>query len=148
MQLTTELIPPSMWGSNLRKNQLEWLAIKIKHKKDSCEICGSTDKMELHEKWEYDDIRYIQKLIGLVTLCSMCHQVKHFGRIMIMLNKGEITKAQYNAILEHATKINGITKDEFMQHFNTAVRLANQRGTHKWLQDLSLKGDTNETSNA
>lgn len=62
-----------------------------------CEICGGKGRkwpVECHEIWGYEEAcerpnctacwfdgkRNVQRLIGLIALCPMCHAVKHIGR--------------------------------------------------------------------
>jgi hypothetical protein len=50
------------------------------------EICKETGKtqgykhnVECHEIWEYNDEDKIQKLIGLISLCPICHLTKNIS---------------------------------------------------------------------
>ncbi|MEJ7872263.1 MAG: hypothetical protein WKF67_08375 [Rubrobacteraceae bacterium] len=36
-------------------------------------------RLECHEEWEYDEATGVQRLSGLVALCTRCHQVKHWN---------------------------------------------------------------------
>ena len=87
--LSIELIPSTCHFSNVRTTvkAKEWDKIRLMSYKSAgnkCEICGDTGKnqgykhnVECHEIWEYDDKNHVQKLIGLISLCPTCHQVKH-----------------------------------------------------------------------
>ena len=87
-KITIELIPkqcffsnvrtllPTKWWDILRKDSYE----KAEHK---CEVCKQTGKeqgykhnVECHEIWDYDDRLKVQKLLGLISLCPRCHQIK------------------------------------------------------------------------
>lgn len=39
---------------------------------------GQTIRLECHEVWSYDHDALTQRLTGLVPLCTLCHQVKHW----------------------------------------------------------------------
>lgn len=40
---------------------------------------GQQIRLECHEVWEYEHNALVQRLTGLVPLCTLCHQVKHWG---------------------------------------------------------------------
>lgn len=86
-RLTVELVPVTQWKDNLRSilSKGRWddlrkaCYVRAHHR---CEICGGVGRkhpVECHEIWEYDDNQRIQKLMGLISLCPSCHQVKHAG---------------------------------------------------------------------
>lgn len=39
---------------------------------------GQRIRLECHEVWSYDHDAFVQRLAGLVPLCMLCHQVKHW----------------------------------------------------------------------
>lgn len=97
MMLRIELIPSNSYGNNLRKllRGCTWDRLRYHHYQAAghrCECCASEriplgtprnpSRLECHEEWEYDDEIRIQKLVGLVALCSLCHQCKHIGRTL------------------------------------------------------------------
>jgi hypothetical protein len=45
-----------------------------RHRRDSCERCGSTNRLVVHHK---DENRYNNDLSNLETLCRRCHQNHH-----------------------------------------------------------------------
>lgn len=75
--------------------------------------CGSTQRLECHERWHYDFTKDalqpygldrksnprlgVMKLTGLMTLCHLCHMGKHPG---IAKRKGEWEKVN-----EHLKKV-------------------------------------------
>lgn len=108
--ITPDLIPSSSYYNNVRSNVSvsDWDVIRKKcyakanHK---CEVCGMTGleqgfkhKVECHEIWEFDDQNRTQTLTGFVSLCPMCHKVKHFG--LAQLNGEE------EMVLKHMMKVN------------------------------------------
>lgn len=82
--LLPDMLPASTWEENLRTALPadKWNALR-KHcyaaAGHRCRICGASGKVEAHELWEFDDVFGIQKLIGLVCLCPICHKAKHYG---------------------------------------------------------------------
>jgi DNA polymerase-3 subunit epsilon len=52
-----------------------------------CGICGKSvpDGLHLHEKWEFDDERLIQKLVGFIPICEDCHNAIHYGKCHIQM---------------------------------------------------------------
>lgn len=108
LKIQPDAIPPSMYWINVRSavSEKEWIKIKAKKKGSThitpcCECCGSTDRLELHEQWEFLQNR-VQKLSDLKLLCHLCHMVKH---INYSWHKGE-----GRATLAHFMQVNGIDK--------------------------------------
>jgi len=141
-KLTVELIPRSCHFSNVRTTvkKQEWDKIRFisyeaaGHK---CEICGDTGKnqgykhnVECHEIWEYDDENKIQKLVGLISLCVRCHQVKHIGRAIAI---GKHQEA-YNQL----AKVNKWTKQQVEQHILESFEIHKERSKYEWDLDISI----------
>ena len=109
--MTIELVPTGQWGTNLRSvlKRGEWDRLRkwcYEQAGHTCEICGASGleqnrahAVECHERWEYDDSRRIQKLLGVISLCPRCHQVKHFGRALAV-GAGRFA-------INHMRKVNG-----------------------------------------
>ena len=141
-KLLVELIPTTCHYSNARTivKKEEWDKIRFisyeaaGHK---CEICGDTGKnqgykhnVECHEIWEYDDENKIQKLIGLISLCPTCHQVKHIGRAIAI---GKHQEA-YNQL----AKVNKWTAKQVEQHILESFEIHKERSKYQWDLDLSI----------
>jgi len=141
-KLTIELIPKTLFYSNVRTllPKKYWDLIrnesyeKANHR---CEICGDTGKnqgykhdVECHEIWEYDDENHSQTLIGLISLCPTCHQVKHIGRA-IAIGKQEIC-------FQQLAKINKWTPQQVLEHVTEAFEQHKERSKHQWTLDLSI----------
>lgn len=63
-----------------------------KYKKDSCEICGSTENLCVHHK---DENRHNNHPSNLQTLCRKCHTKEHIILKSIKRNsKGQFTRAK------------------------------------------------------
>jgi hypothetical protein len=104
--LAPELIPYSMHYKNVRAvlSGEEWRNLaKLKYKEANyrCEICGVKGRVECHEVWHFNDRKLVQSLVGLVTLCSDCHKVKHIGLARKM--------GWFGDSLYHMSKVNGIS---------------------------------------
>ena len=143
MELTIELVPSTVWYSSLYRllPREVWDKIRneiIKNNGRKCQVCGETEgKMNLHEIWEYDDVKHVQKLDGFILLCEMCHHVKHIGLAGILANEG---KLDYNEVIEHFCKVNDCTKKEFEKHRTEAFDVWQKRSEYEWKQDFGEYG--------
>ena len=141
-KLLVELIPRTCHYSNVRTTvkPSEWDKIRfISYEKagNKCEVCGDTGKnqgykhnVECHEIWDYDDENKVQKLVGLVSLCPNCHQVKHIGRAMAMGRE----KMAFNQLI----KVNKWSLSEVEKHIAESFILHKERSKHEWELDLSI----------
>jgi len=141
-KLTIELIPKTCHYSNVRTtvttkewDKIRFISYEIADNK--CEICKDTGKnqgykhnVECHEIWEYDDDNHIQKLIGLISLCVVCHQVKHIGRAIAM---GREKLAHQQLI-----KVNKWTQEQVNQHILESFETYKERSKYEWTLDLSI----------
>lgn len=98
-----------------------------------CGICGATGVMECHEIWEFDDKRGIQRLKGLIALCTKCHKIKHFGYALMMADRG---KMDIEDLLKHFRKVNHCRNVTFKRHFDESVRIWEERSKREWTIDL------------
>ena len=119
LKLSIELVPSTVWDSSVYKlmSREVWDSIRndfIKENGRKRQVCGETSgTMNLHEIWNYDDKKHVQKLEGFILLCRMCHHVKHIGLAGILANQG---KLDYDKVTEHFCKVNDCTKKEFEKH--------------------------------
>jgi hypothetical protein len=150
MKLTIELVPKTCWYTNVRSNvsKSEWDRIR-KHcynlASNKCEICGDTGfnqgirhAVECHEIWSYDDVNFIQKLEGLISLCPMCHKTKHVG--LAQLN------GQLDRVAKHLSKINGIKLKESYEYIDNAFKLWSDRSHFDWTNDITYLNNYLPTS--
>ena len=140
--LLVELVPTTCHYSNVRSTLTtqQWDKIrKLSYEAagNVCEICGDTGKnqgykhnVECHEIWEYDDENYIQKLVGLISLCPICHQVKHIGRAIAMGNDKDC--------FEQMAKVNKWTLTQIQEHVVESFKLHKTRSKQKWGLDITL----------
>ena len=148
MKLTIELVPSTVWYSNVRSNvsRDEWDRLRTlvyQHANHHCEICGGQGKkwpVECHEIWEYNDTRRVQRLDKLIALCPMCHQVKHIGLAGI--------KGNYDIAVAHLARVNDLSLAAAKKYVADQFLVWEERSKHDWLLDISAlkkyKSDENE----
>ncbi len=142
IKLTVELVPKTCHYSNVRTTlkPKEWDTIRFLSYELAgykCEICGQTGleqgyqhKLECHEIWEYNDKKFIQKLVGVISLCPLCHQVKHIGRANAMGKQADVFK--------QLELINGWTHKEVVEHVAQSFDVYYERSKHQWVLDISI----------
>lgn len=136
-KLTIELVPKTSWFDNVRSavTKSQWDDVRkqvYQQASHKCEICGDVGAkhpVECHEIWNYDDIKLIQKLDGMIALCPNCHMVKHIGLAEI---QGKLNKA-----ILHLKKVNKISKREAEEYVTASFALWAKRSCHQWKVDLS-----------
>ena len=139
LKLSIELVPSTVWESSVYKlmSREVWDSIRndfIKENGRKCQVCGKTSgTMNLHEIWNYDDKKHVQKLEGFILLCRMRHHVKHIGLAGILANQG---KLGYDKVIEHFCKVNDCTKKEFEKHKAKAFEIWRERSEYEWNQDF------------
>lgn len=137
--LTIELVPQTVWYSNLRSampekwDEIRHISYKIAGNK--CEICGDTGKqqgyghnVECHEIWEYDDEKYIQTLIGIISLCPICHKVKHAGLAEV---NGEL-----DIVYTQLMKVNNITLKDAKKYVIKSFEVYKKRSIPTWTTNI------------
>ncbi len=139
-KLFIDLIPTTCWFTNVRScvHPKDWDRLRnhvYERVNYICECCGiDTQKsnvvLEAHERWDYNEETYTQKLVRIVALCHDCHQTTHIGLAEI---KGHGEEAK-----EHLKKVRGFTEEEFLQHKTKAFETWCERSCVSWNLDLSL----------
>lgn len=145
--LRIELVPSTSWYDNLRKlipkERWEVLRRKVYAKYGHrCGICKADGRMNCHELWEFDEWHRIQKLIGFISLCDMCHHVKHIGLAGILASEG---KLDYEKVVEHFMKVNGCSRQLFELHRKEAFAIWEKRSKFDW---KVVVGDFEKAANA
>ena len=122
-ELRIQLVPESCHYSNLRTQlpRRQWDVLRKTQYEIAgyrCEICdgiGKKHPVECHEQWEYisiDDptcsnVYRTQKLMGLIALCPLCHQVVHWAGTLHRIGD------HYEPVLmKHLAKVNKWTKEQ------------------------------------
>jgi len=138
LKLTIELVPSTSWYNNLRSVLPKSVWDKIRKKTYAkygyrCGICGAKGRLNCHEIWEYDDQNHVQKLVGFIALCDLCHHVKHIGLASILASEG---KLDYERVVEHFMKVNGCDRKTFERHRREAFDQWRERSRYDWNVDL------------
>lgn len=135
-RLSIELVPRSAWFQNLRSmlQPGQWDRLRrstYRRAEYACEICGGTGPehpVECHEKWEYDDKRYVATLVGLYGLCPACHEVKHIG---LAKKRGRLDQAR-----THLSAVNETTLAQADKDIDAAFYKWRQRSEHQWTVNI------------
>jgi len=138
LKLSIELVPQTCWYSNLREKipEYKWKKLReqvIAKANNVCEICGNGGRLYCHEVWEYNDRKRIQRLVGFVALCELCHLVKHIGRSSILASRG---KLDFDAVVRHFRNINKVSLEEFEKHKTEAFKQWRKRSHYQWRTEL------------
>jgi hypothetical protein len=158
--LSINLVPKNAWGKNVRAvvsnhewNKLRWHfgasleqptpggGAMCGHSSQGnnyliCNVCERTfDNLHLHELWQFDDIKLIQKLIGCRAICEECHNAIHFGRSQsVGLEKQAFA---------HLQKINGWSEEDTKNHVKSSFREWVRRDRFHYKLDLSYLLENN-----
>ena len=141
-KLTVELIPSTVFFSNVRSNipKKEWDRLrKESYEKANykCEICQDNGKnqgykhpVECHEIWDYNYSNNTQKLIGLISLCPRCHQIKHIGRTFAVGKQAEAFK--------HIEKVNNWNHKQVVDYLANCFIEHKRKSQINWKLDLNI----------
>ena len=138
LKLTIDLVPKTCWYSNLRKQmpRSQWNKLcreVYANAGHACEVCGAEGRLNCHEVWEYADDKFVQKLLGFVALCKLCHLVKHFGMAQILASQGHL---DLDPVVKHFKTVNNVGQKEFDSHKTETFRIWRERSQHEWQTDL------------
>jgi hypothetical protein len=61
--------------------------------------------LEGHERYELDYARGRATYVETVPLCHFCHNYIHDGRLLALLQRGEVHQAKYVAIMQHGDSV-------------------------------------------
>lgn len=141
-KLTVELVPTTCHFSSARTilSKKQWDTVRFisyENANNKCQICGDNGlnqgykhRVECHEIWGYDDDTHVQKLLGLISLCVLCHQVKHIGRAAKI---GKETQCHNQLMI-----VNNWTIKETLKHIEDSFILHKERSKFQWTLDLSI----------
>ena len=135
-RLFVDLIPSTCWATNVRKcvHPRDWDRLRrhvYNRVNNRCECCGSSERLEAHERWQYAN--QTQKLMRIVALCEMCHLATHIGYADIVGREADARA--------HLARVRNFNADETQAHIDEAFRLFRTRSQTTWNLDLSLITD-------
>ena len=138
LRLRIELVPATAWGQNLRAalppDQWEELRRRaIAASGGRCAICGGRGPLQCHECWHYDDERQVQRLVGCLALCTLCHHVAHIGYASVLASRGQL---DFERVVRHFCRVNGCDRAAFQRHHAAAMQQWEERSRHEWTLDL------------
>ena len=141
-RLEIELIPESSWHISLANllPRLAWDRLRretYRRSNYTCVTCGATDtRINCHECWEYDDISRIQYLKSLQALCDKCHNIKHWGRTVVLVHEGKLPETYLLELTKHFCSVNSCTTEEFLAYKVEVGNLWQERSRHKYKVDF------------
>ncbi|WP_116451505.1 DUF5710 domain-containing protein [Blastococcus litoris] len=134
------LVPATCWFTNVRScvDEGQWEALRsmvYRRAGHRCETCGAPrgrdrQRLEAHERWEYDEDTHTQTLRRLIALCWSCHRATHFGF-------AEVTGTSAEA-KAHLRAVNGWSVGQADAHIDQARALWERRSAHEWRLDLGI----------
>lgn len=140
-ELFIDLVPKSCWFTNVRSciDAGSWARLsRLTRERAShrCEACGSPANvsrklyLEAHERWDYNPATRTQTLRRIVTLCTPCHLVTHWGYAKVSGRERQ-ARAHFKAVA-------GIDDQAVDQRVAAAFTLWAQRSQQSWQLDLSM----------
>jgi hypothetical protein len=134
--LMPEMMPDTTWEDNIRLKMTtgQWDAVR-KHAYAAagfrCEICGCAPSphLECHETWAYDETWAVQRLVGLLSLCPLCHKAHHVGLA------GRL--GMLDDVKDHLRAVNRWDNHQLFIAMQYATDEADRRSAVAWTVDLS-----------
>jgi hypothetical protein len=138
-----DLIPANSWNKSLAKkwHGSKWDNIRKREYKRAhykCELCGSGNrKLICHEKWNFDDVNHVQKLVGYEVVCEDCNLVMHLGYAGVV-GKMELALSQLMKLTGYnQRRINELVEEIFDEW--------SRRSKFTWKIDVSLENKDAES---
>ena len=133
--LFVDLVPASCWFTNVRKcvQSSDWDRLRrfiYERANYKCECCNAKTQLEAHERWHFDEINKVQKLMRIIALCSSCHETTHMGLAQIK-GRGDIA-------LKHLMMVTCIDEQEGKNKVDESFKLWRERNKFDWSLDLSI----------
>lgn len=145
-RLQIDLIPKTSWGASLAGSLTpsSWSALRkpfIEKNGNRCQLCGQRGKavsksiqdVDSHEVWSYEetsDGKKIQKLKGMLSLCSSCHLMFHLGFAKVD-GKFDLTKRRLQ-------RMEQLTDEEISIRINEIFKTWERRSAFEWEIDISI----------
>lgn len=138
MKLEIDLIPTTAWGKNIRNalGRTKWDKLRkevLANQGNTCSTCNSTEKLQCHEVWEFNDKTGVQTLKGFQASCSLCHLGSHFGLAQKLANQGH---ANLENIVTHFLEVNEISFEQSQEHLAEAGSIFIKRSQQEWEQNF------------
>jgi len=139
--LFVDLVPSSCWFVDARsclsdRDGQRVRVMVLDRAAHRCEVCGAPRdervrrRLEVHERWTFDDAARVQALRRLICLCSDCHAATHFGLAGV--------RGLAPAARAHLVAVTGMTEDQAARHVAEAYATWHERSASTWTLDLSL----------
>jgi hypothetical protein len=132
--LVVDLIPSTTWHASLAnvlvKSCWDDLRAESAAEAGGCEECGVSSGLECHERWGYDGIHAVQRLLGFETLCGSCHETRHLGFASI--------RGRFDQVFGRLCVANRILPHEREYYYGVIVRRFRARSAMFWDLDLSM----------
>ena len=137
-----DLVPRSVWWANLRvmlsPSQWKFLSKYVIQRAGAvCEICGSTTRLEAHERWDFDKRTGIQRLVRIVCMCKLCHLSIHIGLARVLGIREDIDA--------HIFSLTMWGKREMKHHIKEARERWDELSHLAWTADVSIVIDAGFT---
>jgi hypothetical protein len=132
-----DLIPETSWCSSLANmlTSTSWGLLRdvVLARAGGCEDCGAKADLECHEFWTYDEVKHVQKLVQLRSLCADCHETYHLGYANV--------QGRYDLAFRRLVVMNRILKHEEEDFESEIFDKFMRRSEVEWTLDLAmLKG--------
>ena len=149
LKLTIELVPGTLWYQSLRSVVGNGVWSKITYRVcenalGKCEVCGrlvgtwDCKRLNCHELWEYDDLLHIQKLVGFIALCDLCHHAKHLGLLGTLVARDPVKyKGLREAVVSNFCAVNKCSRKAYESYYLESMLVFATRSQFKWTQDFS-----------
>jgi Zn ribbon nucleic-acid-binding protein len=141
-KLSFDLVPSSLWGRNLRSSvhglgPHRWKALRKRLLKDaggSCAICGSSDRLQGHEVWKYEQAKTGDKatLVRVEFICWSCHAIAHWGNTVRLIMRGAVSHETHMALRRHFRRVNRCRQIDFDRRTKRALSIYQRRSEIKW----------------
>ena len=146
--LFVDLVPRSCWFTNVRScvTEQDWERLRRpipRRAGHRCEACGDGEdratgrRLEVHERWHYNNDTGVQALRRLICLCSPCHLVTHFGYANVT---GRTDEA-----FAHLCRVNDWDQSRAYAHVYASENLWTERSARVWTLDLTMLTDAGVT---
>jgi hypothetical protein len=132
-------MPLILWRQNLRTalGKFRWDKLRRSVAQESCVICGSSEKLEAHEVWDYRERARVSvaKLTGINTVCTKCHDVIHWGNTTQLAEEGKISRRAIAGLRRHFRTVNKCLQKDFDRHVVESGAVAMSRSLTTWRID-------------